>query len=51
MKVGEQIKFKKRLFEILSKTYKSNNIFIFGSYAYGKPDADSDFDITITVKN
>jgi len=50
MKVGEQVKLKKRLFEILSKTYKSNNIFIFGSHAYGKPDVDSDYDIAIIVK-
>ena len=46
----KQINLKKRLFDILSKTYESENIFLFGSYAYGKPSLSSDFDIAIIVK-
>jgi len=46
----KQINLKKRLFDILSKTYDSENILVFGSYAYGKPSNDSDLDIAIIVK-
>jgi len=51
MKVGEQVKLKEKLFDILSKTHNSKDIFLFGSYAYGKPDVDNDYDIEIIVKN
>lgn len=50
MNTKEQTNLKKRLFDILSKTYESENIFLFGSYAYGKPSLNSDFDIAIFVK-
>ena len=50
MNVKQQINLKKRLFDILSKTYESENIFLFGSYAYGRPSLSSDFDIAIIVK-
>ena len=50
MNTMEQTDFKKRLFDILSIAYKSKNIFLFGSYAYGKPNSNSDFDIAIIVK-
>lgn len=50
IQVKEQKDFKKRLFDILSKTYKSNNIIVFGSHAYGKPNPDSDIDIAVIVK-
>ena len=50
MNTIEQTDFKKRLFDILSKTYESENIFLFGSCAYGKPSLSSDFDIAIIVK-
>jgi len=50
MNVKEQTNLKKRLFDILSETYESENIFLFGSYAYGKPSLSSDFDIAIIVK-
>ena len=50
MNTKEQTGFKKRLFDILSKTYESENIFLFGSYAYGRPSLSSDFDIAIIVK-
>ncbi|MCL4376949.1 MAG: nucleotidyltransferase domain-containing protein [Actinobacteria bacterium] len=41
---------KRRLFKILSDTYKSKKIFLFGSYAYGTPYKDSDIDIAVIVK-
>jgi uncharacterized protein len=50
MQYKEHINFKKRVFDILSKTYKSKNIILFGSHAYGKPGPDSDYDIAIIVK-
>jgi len=50
VQIKEKVDFKKVLFDILSKAYKSNNIIIFGSYAYGKPNPDSDVDIAIIVK-
>ena len=50
METKEEINIKKRLFNILSKTYKSKKIILFGSYAYGNPGFDSDFDIAVIVK-
>ena len=50
MNTKEKINLKKRLFDILSEAYESENIFLFGSYAYGKPNLSSDFDIAIIVK-
>ena len=50
MNTKEQTNLKKRLFDILSEAYESENIFLFGSYAYGKPNLSSDFDIAIIVK-
>ena len=50
MNAQKQLNLRKRLFKILSKTYDSENIYIFGSYAYGKPDNDSDLDIAVIVK-
>ena len=50
MDTKEQINFRKKLFKILSKTYNSENIILFGSYAYGTPDEDSDIDVAVIVK-
>lgn len=50
MNTQKQLNLRKKLFNILSKTYNSENIYIFGSYAYGKPDNDSDLDIAVIVK-
>ena len=50
MQTREHKNFTKRVFDILSTTYKSKKIFLFGSYAYGKPGPDSDYDIAIIVK-
>ena len=50
MNTKEQTNLKKRLYDILSEAYESENIFLFGSYAYGKPNLSSDFDIAIIVK-
>lgn len=50
MNIKEQINLRKKLFGILSKTYNSNKIFLFGSYAYGAPNEDSDIDVAVIVK-
>jgi len=50
MDTKEQINFRKKLFRILSKTYNSDNIILFGSYAYGTPDENSDIDVAVIVK-
>ncbi len=44
-------KIKRELFKRLSNEYGSEEIYIFGSYAYGKPSVDSDIDIGIIVPN
>ncbi|MGC9367659.1 MAG: nucleotidyltransferase domain-containing protein [bacterium] len=36
---------------LLIKVYKPLDIYIFGSYAWGVPDSESDVDFLITVKN
>ncbi|MDP3011849.1 MAG: nucleotidyltransferase domain-containing protein [Candidatus Hydromicrobium sp.] len=46
----DQINLRKKLFRILSRTYNSENIFLFGSHAYGTPDEDSDLDVAVIVK-
>ncbi|MBU4450050.1 MAG: nucleotidyltransferase domain-containing protein [Actinobacteria bacterium] len=50
MDIKKSINFKKRLFNILNKTYDSENIFLFGSYAYGKPGSNSDLDVAVIIK-
>lgn len=35
----------------LAETYQPLNIFLFGSYAWGKPHEDSDLDFLIVVKD
>jgi uncharacterized protein len=39
-----------RVVEKLIKTYKPEKIFLYGSYAYGNPDDESDIDILIVKK-
>jgi len=36
-----------RLAEIIAQKYKPEKIILFGSYAYGKPDEESDIDLLI----
>jgi predicted nucleotidyltransferase len=50
MEIREKTNLRKKLFKILSKTYNSENIFIFGSHAYGTLDENIDLDIAIIVK-
>ena len=46
---NEQLEIKKITRQIV-KNYKPEKIILFGSYAWGKPNKDSDFDILV-VKN
>jgi predicted nucleotidyltransferase len=39
----EQIK------QIILNTVKADSIYLFGSHAYGKPTADSDFDLYVVI--
>ena len=34
---------------IVSQIFKVNKVYLFGSYAYGKPDSESDLDICIVA--
>lgn len=36
-----------RLAKIIAKKYRPEKIILFGSYAYGKPDVESDIDLLI----
>ncbi|RLD83510.1 MAG: nucleotidyltransferase domain-containing protein [Bacteroidetes bacterium] len=40
----------KELVDILTKKFNTKKIFIFGSYAYGAPNLDSDLDLCITTE-
>ena len=47
------LKYKKTILEItekIKKKYRPEKIILFGSYAYGEPDEDSDIDLFI-IKN
>ena len=47
------LKYKKTILEItekIKKKYRPDKIILFGSYAYGEPDEDSDIDLFI-IKN
>ncbi len=37
----------KRLVQVIAQKYRPEKIILFGSYAYGKPDKDSDIDLLI----
>lgn len=40
----------KRLVQVIAQKYRPEKIILFGSYAYGKPDKDSDIDLLIVKK-
>jgi len=40
----------RQLAERIKETYAPDTIILFGSYAYGQPDADSDIDLLIVKK-
>ena len=51
--MNTEAKIEEMIFEIVSKIkreYYPNKIILFGSYAYGQPDRDSDIDLLI-IKN
>lgn len=39
-----------KIVEKIKKEYQPNRIVLFGSYAYGKPDRDSDIDLLVIKK-
>ena len=39
-----------KMAELLVKEYEPEKIILFGSYAYGQPDEESDIDLLIVVK-
>jgi len=50
--VNEEVKIElDRLKEIIIKTLPIEQIYLFGSYAYGTPQKDSDIDLFIVLKD
>jgi len=47
MKKEKEGKVIKRLVQVIAQKYRPEKIILFGSYAYGKPDKDSDIDLLI----
>jgi predicted nucleotidyltransferase len=41
----------KQIITKLVDTYHPSDIYLFGSYAWGKPDSESDFDIVIVIEH
>jgi predicted nucleotidyltransferase len=50
MNKGKEVKVIKRLAQVIAQKYRPEKIILFGSYAYGKPDKDSDIDLLIVKK-
>jgi predicted nucleotidyltransferase len=40
---------KKNIVDSISRNFKIKNIILFGSYAYGNPNIDSDFDLLVIL--
>ena len=49
-KEREDRKIIQRLAEVIAGTYKPEKIILFGSFAYGEPDEESDIDLLIIKK-
>lgn len=46
VKTGEDLR---NICEIIDETVPTDRIYLFGSYAYGSPNADSDYDICVVI--
>ena len=50
MKGRTERKVIEKLTEVIARAYKPEKIILFGSYAYGEPDDESDIDLLIVKK-